>query len=145
MADKIFIDTNILIYAAIVSSPFYEAARLKLQFLQDAQHELWISRQVIREYLTNISKLSPAASKVVSSVHLSDFRGLMEDFSIADENEQVTRNLFYLLSQMPCGGKQVHDANIVATMMACDIKSLLTHNVSDFTRFSSLIRIEPLI
>ena len=38
----------------------------------------------------------------------------------------------------------LHDANIVATMQVYDIKRLLTHNMRDFARFSSLITILPL-
>jgi hypothetical protein len=41
-------------------------------------------------------------------------------------------------------GKQIHDANIVATMIAYRIEYLLTHNVVDFERFTSLIHILPL-
>jgi predicted nucleic acid-binding protein len=38
-----------------------------------------------------------------------------------------------------------HDANIVATMLVNDVHSLLTHNISDFKRFSSYIEVIPLI
>lgn len=40
---------------------------------------------------------------------------------------------------MPIGGKQVHDANIVATMQAVSIMHLFTLNVSDFKRFQGII------
>jgi hypothetical protein len=33
-------------------------------------------------------------------------------------------------------GRQVHDANIVATMRVFGLKNLLTHNPADFARFS---------
>ena len=39
------------------------------------------------------------------------------------------------------GGKQVHDANIVATMIAHGETRLLTFNESDFRRFGSLIEV----
>ena len=39
------------------------------------------------------------------------------------------------------GGKQIHDANIVATMLAYNIPCLLTHNVKDFKRFEGIIEI----
>jgi hypothetical protein len=106
---------------------------------------LWINRQVIREYLSTISKLSTGSLKVVASAHLADLRALLEDFTIADENELVTHNLFHILNLVPCGGKQVHDANITATMMANNIQYILTHNVDDFTRFGTFIQVEPLI
>ena len=41
------------------------------------------------------------------------------------------------------GGRQVHDANIVATMQAYGIRHLLTHNTDDFIRFSGLITVLP--
>ena len=37
------------------------------------------------------------------------------------------------------GGKQVHDANIVATMLAHGETRLLTFNQADFRRFAGLI------
>ncbi|MGH7067254.1 MAG: hypothetical protein ACREEU_05635 [Acetobacteraceae bacterium] len=44
-----------------------------------------------------------------------------------------------LLSGHPAGGKQVHDTNIVATMLAHGIIRLLTFNLVDFRRFDRLI------
>jgi len=49
-----------------------------------------------------------------------------------------------LLQQFPTAGRQVHDANIVATMLTAGIDRLLTHNVKDFDRFSTLITVIPL-
>jgi len=48
------------------------------------------------------------------------------------------------MEQITIGGKQVHDANIVATMLVYGIPQLLTHNPSDFARFSGLISVLPL-
>jgi len=42
------------------------------------------------------------------------------------------------------GGKQVHDANIVATMQAYGIPALLTHNIKDFEQFGEVVRIEAI-
>jgi predicted nucleic acid-binding protein len=143
--DKLFIDTNILIYATLIGSPFHITAWQKLQDFQNAQTQLWVNRQVIREYLSTISKLSTSNPRVVASVHLADLQVLLEDFTIADENEFTTRELFYILEQVAYGRKQVHDSNIVATMMANNIQYILTHNVDDFTRFGDFIQLEPLI
>ena len=38
-------------------------------------------------------------------------------------------------------GKQVHDANIVATMLAHGEARLLTFNAADFRRFDSVIEV----
>ncbi|MDY6854709.1 MAG: PIN domain-containing protein [Thermodesulfobacteriota bacterium] len=49
MPDKIFFDTNILVYLANEDSPFHiEVAKTFKEIA--GKSELWISRQVLREY-----------------------------------------------------------------------------------------------
>ncbi|MBO1049114.1 MAG: hypothetical protein HEQ10_15880 [Dolichospermum sp. DEX182a] len=40
-------------------------------------------------------------------------------------------------------GKQVHDARLVAAMVAHNITYLLTFNVEDFKRFSDIVVVNP--
>ena len=54
-------------------------------------------------------------------------------------------DLLTLCLTIPLGGKQVHDANIVATMQAHGIGKLLTHNTVDFARYQHLITVIPLV
>ncbi len=65
-------------------------------------------------------------------------------FRIAEDNAWVTERLLELVSQIPVGGKQIHDANIVATMQVYGLGRLLTHNVGDFRRFAQFIEVVPL-
>ena len=70
---------------------------------------------------------------------------MQQVFQIADETDITTRELLKLIQSYPIGGKQIHDANIVATMLAYDIDTLMTLNTSDFKRFSDQITlISPL-
>jgi predicted nucleic acid-binding protein len=71
-------------------------------------------------------------------------RYFAERFHVAEDGPEVTENLLSLVEQVVLGGKQVHDANIVATMLAHEIGQVLTHNVKDFARFSSFITVLPL-
>ena len=63
---------------------------------------------------------------------------------VLEENVDVLRECLRLVQQFDVHGKQVHDCNIVATMLAHGIRHLLTFNVADFRRFGPLIAIEPL-
>ncbi len=65
-------------------------------------------------------------------------------FRIAEDGPAVTENLLELVQRFPVAGKQIHDANIVATALAYGIPCILTNNKADFDRFSSLIEIVPL-
>lgn len=140
-----FLDTNVLIYAQSFLAPDHAVAVRALKDLAATGTEVWISRQTLREYLAGMTRpgaftgIAPVASLV------GDVRRFEIAFRVAEDGPTVTAQLLHLLSQIPCGGKQVHDANIVATMLAHGIPNLLTNNAADFSRFVPLITIVPLI
>jgi predicted nucleic acid-binding protein len=57
------------------------------------------------------------------------------------ENESTREQLFRLLDSVPCAGKQVHDANIAATMLGHGVRVLVTLNGRDFDCFAPAIRV----
>lgn len=137
---SIFIDTNVLIYATNENSSEQKTALRAIKELLESDSQIHISNQILREYLVvvtrnNIHYLKQAISNV----------NLFEDvFLLLDDNPVVRKNLIRVVSDYQVTGKQVHDANIVATMQAYKIKYLLTKNVNDFRRFLNLITIiEP--
>ena len=143
-ASLLFVDTNVLIYATNTSSPWHSQANGSLQDARQRGVELVISPQILREYLaatTRVSQTGPAAplAQVLANVQL--FR---TQFKVADDNPLVLDNLIRILQTVTVGGKQVHDANIVATMQAHGVTHLLTHNTADFARFAHLITVVPL-
>lgn len=139
----LFVDTNVLIYANVVEAPQHATALAALTQARDDRRRLWISRQVLREYLVMMTRPQvfqmPPKETVIEQVRL-----FVERFAVADESPAVTDQLLQLLRDIPLGGKQVHDANIVATMKAYGIPSLLTHNVKDFERFRPHIGLETI-
>lgn len=142
---KVFIDTNALLRANHPSLGLHhEANAMLVQFWQDG-YELWISRQVIREYLVQLTRPGLLAKPLTITEVEAQVKGLRTVFRIADETEAVTEKLIDLMKLIPSGGKQVHDANIVATMLVNDIHTLLTNNVSDMKRFAEQIMITPLV
>ena len=58
---------------------------------------------------------------------------------------QVVAQLLALLTEIPVAGRQVHDANIVATMLVYGVRRVLTHNTEDFVRFAAFIEVLPLV
>jgi len=63
---------------------------------------------------------------------------------MAEDGPDVAQQLHALLVVGDTRGKQIHDANIVATMLARGIRTLLTNNVADFARWGHLIELLPL-
>jgi len=143
-ADPVFVDSNVLVSAALPTAPRHVAASLALANLRRAEITLWISRQVLREYLAVLSRPQTYTVPVPINQLAADVTHFQSMFQVAEEGPAVTVNLLALMAAIPTGGKQVHDANIVATMQANRLQQLLTNNVADFARFAKLITILPL-
>lgn len=141
--NKLFIDTNILIYATTKQSPFHMKALQAIKNYMQNGSDLWISTQVIREYLVVLSR--QIFPNPLSIYQLSqDIQYFHKNFYIADDNQKITQELLQLIIAHSVTGKQIHDANIVATMIANNITHIFTHNVKDFSRYSKKINIIPL-
>ena len=76
---------------------------------------------------------------------IADVRCLQSVFRVAEDGPLVLERLLALVGTYPSAGKQVHDANIVATMLVHKIGSLVTFNATDFQRFAAVIEIEALV
>jgi len=143
-AEPLFIDTNVLVYANIAESPFHARALDALRKAQRAGRPLWISRQVLREYLVILTRPQIFAQPLSKDRVIQRIRYFESRFYVADDTSAVTDELLRLFQDYKFGGKQIHDANIVATMQVCGIRCLLTHNREDFEQFSECIRLETI-
>lgn len=141
----IFVDTNILTYATIDAAPFHTEARTLLDKLWDEDALLYISHQVIREYIVNATRpqnYSPAIPAKAVLEQVEDFR---KSFFILPDTAAVLARFLELIGNVTVGGRPVHDTNIVATMLANEIDTLLTHNTKDFARYHAYIHVMPLV
>lgn len=143
-ANAMFLDTNVLVYANVSESPLHEVALQAIQSQYDAGIELWINRQVLREFLRTLTRPQAFVNPRPVATVIERVRFFQTQFRVADDTFEVTERLLFLMEEIPSGGKQVHDANIVATMLVYGIPQLLTHNTGDFVRFSELITALPL-
>lgn len=141
MGVKVFVDTNILLRAILTDIEWHiEADELIKRMLRE-DSDLWISGQVIREFI--VQATHPRTLKVPLTIkEVVRELGLIEQlFHVADETAAVRTKLLSLLQTYPTQGKQIHDANIVATMLVNDIDTLLTSNIEDFKRFGDVIKL----
>jgi predicted nucleic acid-binding protein len=141
---RAFVDTNVLLRSLHPSIALYaEADALVVKARQDG-YELWVSRQIIREYIVQATRPGVFDVPLNAKEVTEKVQAIRSTFRVADETDAVTDQLLELLNDFPSGGKQIHDANIVATMLVYDISTLLTQNVHDMKRFSTKITIIPL-
>src|SRR5438105_1004445 len=138
MGDKsIFFDTNILVYANVAETPLHVRALKAVQTIRFSYNKVWISRQVLREYISSITKDNPLIQPVPASLIVEQIHFFENNFLFADESALVTHNLLAIIEKFPTRGRKIHDANIVATMLSDNIPTLITENKKDFERYSS--------
>jgi predicted nucleic acid-binding protein len=129
---KAFVDTNVLLRAMNPGLELHTEAEQLIPRLWSEDVELWISRQVIREYMVQVTRppfLAPA--RTLGQV-LAQLEAILSLFRVADQTSRMTNQLIDLIKLFPTSGKQIHDANIVAVM-------LVTQNIDDMKRFAPKI------
>ena len=139
-----FIDTNILASARIPAAPDHERAAASLDRAEQRGEGMAISRQVMREFLSVATRPQIWADMrrpIPMRQALDEVRWMAEAFVILEDNADVSERLFRLCQNYPVGGRQIHDANIVATMLAYGERRLLTFNAADFRRYGDLIEL----
>ena len=140
----VFLDTNVILRYNIIETPEYPQVRSAVDRLLNNGQQLWISRQIIREFCTVLTRPQTFLKPLTRAEVAARAKTLLSSFWVADETRPVTEKLLDLLETIPMGGKQVHDANIVATMQAYNLTHLFTLNPVDFVRFANLITVVTL-
>jgi predicted nucleic acid-binding protein len=136
-AETIFIDMNILIYATNDESPFQKKATSVLNQLMSQGIEGVISPQIVREYLVVFTR-GDSPNDAARSAALYNVGKFLEAFTLLNESRDTVTRLQVIVEKNNIGGKQIHDANIVAVMQEYGIKRLLTHNLDDFKRYGEI-------
>lgn len=145
-SSRVFIDTNILYYLNDKKGPFFAQSAARIDELIDDENDLFISSQVLREYahvtLRNAvyHKLDLAESIRDVLFNISSFQN---DYEMLYDGEPIFSEWLSLLPKLTTG-RDVFDFNLAATMRANGIQHLLTHNVSDFNKFSDWLVVLPL-
>lgn len=132
-ADPCLVDTNVFLEATDMARPHHAAAR---RFLQRAAAP-FTSAQILREYLVVATR--PIAVNGLG-LALDDALGNVRSFRtmvrLVREEKAVLPSLLALLADVPCKGKRIHDANVVATAISHKIGRIVTLNARDFAAFA---------
>ncbi|NNJ12821.1 PIN domain-containing protein [Chloroflexales bacterium ZM16-3] len=137
--DRLFIDTNILVYASWPAAPLHAQARAALASYATAGTLLIISRQVLREFLATLYR--PRTGLPIADI-VAEVRRLEAGYVVIEDGPAITTELLTLLE---AGATQVHDTNIAATCIVAGVGHILTNNPDDFARFQGQLTVIPLL
>ena len=139
VGEVVFVDTNVLLSATDESRAHHrEAFRLIAESGARGVH-LAASGQILREYLvvaTRPAEVNGLGLAVADAT--ANLRQFLRCLHTYDETEAVASRLRDLGLSHGLRGKRFHDANIVATMAAHGIRTLVTENEDDFKAFDEI-------
>ncbi len=136
--EPVMVDTNVWVYLSMSGMAEHAKAKTWVSKLMADGIPLHVSPQILREYMAVTTRttlfehpLSPARAARLA-------QDILMNASLLDETSSVAAKLRDLVRQHKVHGKQVHDANIVATMLVHDVMRLVTFNPADFRRYSEI-------
>lgn len=142
VADRAVLDTNVLLAATDEARDQHEDALAALNIWPRSGVVLYTSGQIMREYLAVATRpVEHNGLGMEQAAAIANIRTLRTRLRLLPEDAKVHERLLTLLDTVGCTGKQVHDANVVATMLVHGIHTLVTNNVGDFARFTDHVRI----
>ncbi len=142
VADRAVLDTNILLAATDESHEDHEDAIAAINVWPASGVVLYTSGQILREYLAVATRpVDHNGLGMTQPDAIANVRALRARLNLLSEDVKVGGRLLELLDTIECRGKQVHDANVVATMLVHGIDTVVTLNVDDFARFGHPVRV----
>jgi predicted nucleic acid-binding protein len=96
-ADPVFIDTNVLVYATRRTASEHAAAQAALARLEGEGRSLWISFQIVREYLAAVTRPQATSPALPMATAIADVRRFQQVFNVAEDRPVVLDRLLALL------------------------------------------------
>jgi predicted nucleic acid-binding protein len=138
------VDTNVLVRLAVPADPRHLSARRAVEALQE--EDLYVASQNLIE-LWNVTTRPVENNGLGQTITAADqvLRVFEQVFSRLPEPAATYDRWRELVVRFGVSGAKVHDARLVALMLANEVARILTFNGADFQRYEELgIRaIEP--
>ena len=141
--ERLFCDTNVLVSAVDRRRKLHAQALHVLNALPNRGVALCVSGQIVREFLVVCTRPVDANGLGLSQREaVRNAEAIIERSTILAENRNVPVRLLDIVRTTTCGGKQLHDVNVVATMQEHGLTRLVTGNPDDFRRFKGIDLVE---
>lgn len=141
---KYLVDTNILLRLVQKNSPMHLDTQRAILKLKKPGNFLCIIPQNIIEFWAVATRPIDKNGLGLSITQAEEESAKLKKIFILElDTPQIFTEWESLVIQYQVMVKQVHDARLVAAMLADNITHLLTFNVDDFKRFSDIVVVDP--
>jgi len=135
----VFLDTNVLLVATDESRAHPHEANALFAAAGPGGYHLALSGQLLREYLVVATRTIQDNGLGLSvDQALGNVAAFVRRTVFYAENEAVAARLRSLCAERVLSGKRIHEANVVATLLAHGLSSLVTENTADFDGFPEI-------
>jgi len=138
------IDTNILLRTAGPNHPMYADAVNAANILLEGEGEVCIISQILIEFWNVYTR--PAASNGLghtpdeATAEVNRLKGI---FLLLPDTQAIHSEWERLVLTYQVRGAKVHDARLVAAMLAHGLTHILTFNNRDFARYAEVTAVHP--
>jgi predicted nucleic acid-binding protein len=142
--DLILLDSNILIFAADVLSPFHKRCRAFLGLAYQGEVRLCIAPQVLFEFYAVITHPTRPKAHLTPKEALNEIELYMNDPVIEKifQDPGIIPRVVQLASRYPVSRQGIYDLVIVATMLGNNVHKICTLD-DDFPRVKEIEIITP--
>lgn len=140
------LDTNVLVYAEIVTSPHHAVARRLVQDLAEGPAPWAIPWPCVYEFLRIVTHPRVYHPPMKVAVALTDLQAILASPSLLllSETSRHADLMASLVAASGATGNLMHDAHIAALCVEHGVSELLTGD-RDFARFSDLRTVNPFL
>lgn len=137
-------DTNLLLRLADPASPQHLIATESLARLFRQGDEVFLTAQNFIEFWAVATRpLNANGFGWTSERTAREVFELQRRFPLLTDSPEIFVRWLELVKEFSVTGKRVHDARLVAVLLAHNVENLLTFNTADFAAFSWLLCINP--
>jgi toxin-antitoxin system PIN domain toxin len=128
VSDPVFLDTNVLIYAADQSAAFHAACKALLERGIRGDVQLVLSPQILAEFIAIATNPNVMPTPLPATEAYAHTKALSQSFRVVVPSSQVFDRVLELLAATRISGKRVHDVLHAATMLDNDVAAIYTYD-----------------
>ena len=146
METRVFLDTNILVYAINIDSASHPSAAALIKEISAGTLKTCMSPQILCEFFATVTNPRKFRRPLSSSEATGIITGYLEsDIALLYLKNNTIKLTLDMAIRYKINGTEIFDTQIVATMLENGVGMIYTANVSDFKKYPGITAVNPLI
>lgn len=139
-SNYILLDSNVLVYAADKTSPYYHFSKKLRDKGLKGEELLCVCSQTLTEFIAIVTDLKRVKNPITSEKAIKE----VEKYLIAENilkiypNEVSFQKLIEIAKKYKVKKQEIFDLQLISTMLANGVNKIYTFNVEDFSKIKEI-------